>query len=71
MLITGLWIKPVNSDMVVDFQLLPTEVEVCQKQMFSEPEMSKVTQKTATCVFLKQAFRYFLLALHQYQVTDH
>ena len=36
MLITGSWIRPVNSDMVIDFQLLPTEVEVCQKQMFAE-----------------------------------
>ena len=51
MLITGSWIKPVNSDMVIDFQLLPTEVEVRQKQMFSAPEMSKITQQTATCVF--------------------
>ena len=36
MLITGLRIKPANSDMVIDFQLLPTEVEVCQKQIFAE-----------------------------------
>ena len=59
MLITGSWIKPVNSDMVIDFQLLPTEVEVRQKQMFSEPEMSKITQQTATCSFFKQVFWYF------------
>ena len=52
MLITGLWIKPVNSDMVIDFQLLPTEVEVRQKQMFLEPEMSKKnTTNCNLCIF--------------------
>ena len=67
MLITGLWIKPVNSDMVIDFQLLPTEVEVRQKQMFLEPEMSKKKHNKLQLVyFLKRHSGIFLLALHQY-----